>query len=93
MQSQTVSAPLVVTAMVVHQPGSWFDEVLSGLASQDYPNISNVFFLTTRLTDTGIDTAEANLLTKKITETLPNSVVRIVEGNPGFGRMINEYNE
>lgn len=90
MQSQTVSAPLVVTAMVVHQPGSWFDEVLSGLASQDYPNISNVFFLTTRLTDTGIDTAEANLLTKKITETLPNSVVRIVEGNPGFGRMINE---
>ena len=89
-QSQTVSAPLVVTAMVVHQPGTWFDEVLAGLASQDYPNISNVFFLTTTVSDSGVDTSEANLLSTRITDTLPNSVVRIVEGNPGFGRLINE---
>ncbi|MDA2968329.1 MAG: glycosyltransferase [Actinomycetota bacterium] len=89
-QSQTVSAPLVVTAMVVHQPGTWFDEVLAGLASQDYPNISNVFFLTTTFSDSGVDTSNANLLSTRITDTLPNSVVRIVEGNPGFGRMINE---
>ncbi len=90
VQSQVVSAPLVVTAMVVHQPGSWFDEVLSGLASQDYPNISNVFFLTTTFSDSGIDTSDANLLLTRITDTLPNAVVRIVEGNPGFGRLINE---
>ena len=76
--------------MVVHQPGTWFDEVLAGLASQDYPNISNVFFLTTTFSDSGVDTSNANLLSTRITDTLPNSVVRIVEGNPGFGRMINE---
>ena len=76
--------------MVVHQPGAWFDEVLAGLASQDYPNISNVFFLTTTFSDSGVDTSNANLLSTRITDTLPNSVVRIVEGNPGFGRMINE---
>ena len=76
--------------MVVHQPGAWFDEVLAGLANQDYPNISNVFFLTTTFSDSGVDTSNANLLSTRITDTLPNSVVRIVEGNPGFGRMINE---
>lgn len=89
-QSHMVSAPLVVTAMVVHEPGSWFDEVLAGLAIQDYSNISNVFFLTTKVTESGVDTVDANSLAKKINEALPNSVVRIVEGNPGFGRLINE---
>ncbi|MFM8948252.1 MAG: glycosyltransferase, partial [Acidimicrobiaceae bacterium] len=89
-RNQTVAAPLVVTAMVVHQPGAWFDEVLVGLANQDYPNINSVFFLTTKLTSSGVDTTDANVVAKKISEVLPNAVVRIVEGNPGFGRLINE---
>ena len=89
-QSQSVSAPPVVTAMVVHQPGSWFEDVLAGLVSQDYPNISNVFFLTTPVSKSGADTSDASLLSRQITDVLPNAVVRIVEGNPGFGRMINE---
>ena len=90
IQSHAVSAPLVVTAMVVHQPGSWFDEVLAGLAGQDYSNISSVFFLTTTVSDSGVDTSDAILLSTRITDTLPNAVVRVVEGNPGFGRLINE---
>ena len=77
-------------AMVVHQPGAWFDEVLAGLASQDYPNLNSVFFLTTKLTSSGVDTTDANAVATKISEVLPNAVVRIVEGNPGFGRLINE---
>ena len=76
--------------MVVHQPGSWFEDVLAGLVSQDYPNISNVFFLTTPVSKSGADTSAASLLSRQITDVLPNAVVRIVEGNPGFGRMINE---
>jgi GT2 family glycosyltransferase len=89
-KNQTVAAPLIVTAMVVHQPGDWFDEVLAGLASQDYPNINSVFFLTTKLTDSGADTTNADAVSKKINQALPNAVIRIVEGNPGFGRVINE---
>ena len=76
--------------MVVHQPGAWFDEVLAGLASQDYPNLNSVFFLTAKLTSSGVDTTDANAVATKISEVLPNAVVRIVEGNPGFGRLINE---
>ena len=89
-KSQSVAAPLVVTAMVVHQPGAWFDEVLAGLASQDYPNINSVFFLTTKLNNSVADTTDANEVAKKISQALPNAVVRIVEGNPGFGRLVNE---
>jgi GT2 family glycosyltransferase len=89
-RNQTVAAPLIVTAMVVHEPGAWFDEVLAGLASQDYPNLSSVFFVTTKMTDSGAETTHASAVAKTINESLPNAVVRIVEGNPGFGRLINE---
>lgn len=90
MPNETAVAPPIVTAMVVHRPGAWFDEVLVGLAGQNYSNISHVFFLTTTVDSTGVDMSDAERVSKKITETLPNSVVRIVEGNPGFGRLINE---
>jgi hypothetical protein len=89
MPNETAVAPPIVTAMVVYRPGAWFDEVLVGLAGQNYSNISHVFFLTTTVDSTGVDMSDAERVSKKITETLPNSVVRIVEGNPGFGRLIN----
>ncbi|MFM8776936.1 MAG: glycosyltransferase family 2 protein, partial [Actinomycetota bacterium] len=88
--TQTVSSPPVVTPMVVHQPGTWFDEVLSGLSAQDYPNLSHVFFVTTPIVDGVADTTEANRLSSQITGTLAGAVVRVVEGNPGFGRLVNE---
>ncbi|MEN9648360.1 MAG: hypothetical protein RLZ17_396, partial [Actinomycetota bacterium] len=84
------SAPPVVTAMVVHQPGPWFDEVLQSLASQDYSALSHVFFLTSQVVNAKADTSKSQLLMKKIQAVLPESIVRIVEGNPGFGALINE---
>ncbi len=40
------TAPPVVAVVVVHEPGPWFDEMLAGLAMQDYPNLRSVFLLT-----------------------------------------------
>lgn len=88
--TEAVAAPPVVTAMVVHQPGAWFGEVLAGLANQDYRNLGHIFFLTTPVIEGVADTSVANALSGQITDSLPNAVVRIVEGNPGFGRLINE---
>ncbi|NQV97493.1 MAG: hypothetical protein HQ486_06820, partial [Acidimicrobiaceae bacterium] len=89
-QPEVTNPPPLVTAMVVHQPGSWFDEVLLALASQDYPTVRNVFFLTTPIINALPDTSAAQLLSRKIEAVLPNAIVRIVEGNPGFGPLINE---
>ena len=80
----------MVTAMVVHQPGPWFDEVLQSLANQDYSALSHVFFLTSQVINQKPDTVASQLLMKKIQTVLPESIVRIVEGNPGFGALINE---
>ncbi|NQW33041.1 MAG: hypothetical protein HQ467_00455 [Acidimicrobiaceae bacterium] len=87
---EVTSAPPVVTAMVVHEPGPWFDDVLASLASQDYPTLRHVFFLTTPVVDSQQDTAAAQLLSNKIQAVLPDAIMRIVEGNPGFGPLINE---
>ena len=89
-RSEENSAPPVVTAMVVHQPGPWFDEVLQSLANQDYSAVSHVFFLTSLVINQNADTSASQLLMKKIQTVLPESIVRIVEGNPGFGVLINE---
>ena len=89
-RSEENSAPPVVTAMVVHQPGPWFDEVLQSLANQDYSAVSHVFFLTSQVINQNADTSASQLLMKKIQTVLPESIVRIVEGNPGFGVLINE---
>lgn len=89
-RSEENSAPPVVTAMVVHQPGPWFDEVLQSLANQDYSAVSHVFFLTSQVINQNADTSASQMLMKKIQTVLPESIVRIVEGNPGFGVLINE---
>ena len=89
-RSEENSAPPVVTAMVVHQPGPWFDEVLQSLANQDYSAVSHVFFLTSQVFNQNADASASQLLMKKIQTVLPESIVRIVEGSPGFGVLINE---
>lgn len=83
---EVTSAPPVVTAMVVHEPGSWFDDVLASLVSQDYPTLRHVFFLTTPIVDSLPDTSAAQLLSIKIQVALPNAIIRIVEGNPDLVR-------
>ena len=66
--------------MVVHAPGDWFDEVLEGLAAQDYGNLKVLFLLVDGLDDTAA----------RIAGRVPNSFVRALDGNPGFGAASNE---
>ena len=74
-------APPVVVAMVVHEPGPWFGEVLDALANQDYPNLRHLF-LVTGTTVSGVH----DVLRGKF----PRATVRTVEGNPGFAPLVNQ---
>ncbi|MFZ4719422.1 MAG: glycosyltransferase [Ilumatobacteraceae bacterium] len=80
MDATGTIAPPVVAVMVVHQPGDWFDEVLDGLARQDYGNLKVLFLVT----------GEPDDLPSRIRSRVANSFVRAVGGNPGFGRAANE---
>ena len=95
--SAVVQAPPVVGVVVVHEPGSWFDETLDSFARQDYPNLRLLFLVTRSNPDadrqrqwrdrpaTWIDQLAA-----RITAKLPAAFVRRVDGNPGFGAVANE---
>ena len=72
-------APPVVAAMVVHDPGPWFTESLQSLAQQDYPNLQTLFFVTS-----------GSQTTDEIRKHLPDAIVRTVDGNPGYGPLMNE---
>ncbi|MEI7548354.1 MAG: glycosyltransferase, partial [Actinomycetota bacterium] len=80
MEPAETLAPPVVAVMVVHEPGVWFEEVLRSLAAQDYANLKCLFLVAG-------DSAE---LPAQIRDTVPNSFVRAVAGNPGFGAAANE---
>jgi GT2 family glycosyltransferase len=69
--------------MVVHQPCPWLDEVLTSLATQDYPNLQTLFFITANI-------APADNASDRILHHLPSAVIRQVEGNPGYGPLMNE---
>lgn len=66
--------------MVVHEPGDWFDEVLSSLGAQDYPNLNLLFLVTGDVDD----------VPARIRRVLPAAHVRTVAGNPGFGPAANQ---
>lgn len=76
--------PSVVSVMVVHQPGDWFDETLEALAAQDYPNFRQLFLLTARRDD------EVAELTERVRSVLPGAFVRSLGANEGFGASANE---
>ncbi len=73
-------APPVVAVMVVHQPGAWFDEVLDGLAEQDYGNLKSLFLIE----------GEAADLPERIRQRVPNAFVRAAQGQDGYGVVVNE---
>jgi GT2 family glycosyltransferase len=77
-------APPVVSVMVVHEPGTWFDETLRSLAAQDYPNLRTLFLLTP------MPAAELDDVTAHIREILPDAFVRELGANVGFGAAANE---
>jgi GT2 family glycosyltransferase len=66
--------------MVVHEPGDWFDEVLDSLAKQDYTSLKVLVLLVGETLD----------IPTRVRERVPNSFVRAVGGNPGFGAAANE---
>ena len=78
-------APPVVAVMVVHDPeqlhgGAWFDEVLAGLARQDYANMKTLVLLTG-------DDAD---LAARVGAAVPRAFVRAVDAGDSFGRTANE---
>lgn len=73
--------PPVVAVMVVHEPGDWFAEALAGLAAQEYPDLRLVTLLTG-----GTSAAVGDLIRQHV----PTAIVRQVEGNPGFGPIVNQ---
>lgn len=80
--SPQAGAPSIVLAVLAHQPESWFAETLAGIAAQDYPKLQTVFFITS---DSSVDA-----LTTEIRQVLPSAIIRIIEGNPGYGPVMNQ---
>jgi GT2 family glycosyltransferase len=74
--------PSVVSVMVVHEPGDWFDETLDSLADQDYSNLRTVFLLT--------PSSVSAELTERIKAVLPTAFVCELPDNIGFGPAANE---
>lgn len=66
--------------MVAHEPGPWFEETLSSLAVQDYPNLRYLF----------IDAGTTNSVPKLVHGVLPEAQVFSLHANPGFSKAINE---
>lgn len=81
-QQTQIGAPPVVLALLVHQPGDWFAETLASIATQDYPRLQTILFLTS--------TSAVEELTGQIRAALPEAVIRVLEGNPGYGPVMNE---
>ena len=78
MDESPIAAPPVVAVVVTHDPGPWFEEVLTSLARQDYPNLETMFLVT----GDGVSS-------ERIRAILPNAHVRVVAGNHGFGPTAN----
>jgi GT2 family glycosyltransferase len=73
-------APPVVAVVVTRDPGSWFEETLEALGSQDYPNLSVLV----------LDAASATDPTPRVAAALPTAYVKRLEDNPGYGGAANE---
>ncbi len=73
-------APAVVTIVVTHNPGDWFEETLQTLADQDYANMSVLV----------LDAASDLDPTERIASILPDAFVRRLPRNRGFAATANE---
>ena len=80
MEPATQLAPPVVAVMVVADPGDWFDEVLDGLADQDYANLKNLFLVV----------GEPGDMPERVRQRVPNAFVRAVGKSMGYGTAANE---
>ena len=72
-------APHVVAVVVVHNPGTWFQEMLDSLRDCDYPNISSIF----------VDTSSDVDVTSAILTTIPAATIIKADPTTGFGAACN----
>jgi GT2 family glycosyltransferase len=75
-----LSAPPVVAVVVTHEPGNWFEETLTSLADQDYPNLSVLV----------IDAASTEDPTARVAAILPRAFVRRLEAVCPYGVAAND---
>jgi GT2 family glycosyltransferase len=80
VEAESQLAPPVVAVMVVFNPGEWFDEVLDGLADQDYANLKSLFLVV----------GEPGDVPERVRERVPNAFVRAVGNVGGYGAAANE---
>ncbi len=80
MEEPAPTAPPVVAVVVAHEPGPWFDEVIEGLAAQDYPNFRVLF----------LDTGAEGEFAARLGDRVPGAFVRSFEEHGGFGGAANE---
>lgn len=80
MEPANQLAPPVVAVMVVFNPGDWFDEVLDGLADQDYANLRSLFLIV----------GEPGDVPDRVRRRVPNAFVRAVGNTIGYGAVANE---
>lgn len=74
------NAPRVVAVVVVHDPGTWFQEMLDSLRDSDYPNLSVIF----------VDTSAEVDVTDAIRAALPAASVVKAQSDLGFGGACNK---
>ena len=80
MEAASQLAPPVVAVMVVFNPGDWFDEVLDGLADQDYANLKSLFLIV----------GDPGDVPDRVRQRVPNAFVRAVGNLDGYGSAANE---
>jgi len=66
--------------MVVFNPGDWFDEVLDGLADQDYANLKSLFLIV----------GDPGEVPDRVRRRVPNAFVRGLGNVDGYGSPANE---
>ncbi len=90
MEPETQNAPPVVAVVVVHEPGSWFEETLDAFADQDYPNLRFLFLVTGDPSTGSDETSSPSKMSEIIEQHLPGAFVRELGINAGFGPAANE---
>ena len=78
-----LSAPPVVAVVVARDPGEWFEQCLSALAAQDYPNQSLLV----------IDRGATALPPRRVAEVLPEAYLRRPPVRSGFAGAANDVLE
>ncbi len=81
--SAEAAAPSVVAVVVSRDPGEWFEESLSSIVGQDYPDLAVLV----------IDAGSETSLAERVAGTAPDAFVHRMTGSPGFSAAANQAAE